>query len=129
MEGDKEYLQQDGQRIAYNLGFKQRLCTPYMRTSCGNPQNLPGNSQWNPASWKGAENAWDESGGLCMVTDQDFGGITTTSARRVFGTASAASIANNQMSENGDCDDKIPFTARSYGGLHINRAWTQNPLC
>lgn len=117
-KGYKEYLQAGrSKNLPTMLGFQAAGSAPIvLGHPVENPQTFATAIRiGNPASWKGAENARDESGGVIgMVTDHEIREAYKLLARTegVFvEPASAASIAGIiKLSENGYFDDKIPFT-------------------
>ncbi len=117
-KGYKEYYQAGrSKNLPKMLGFQAAGAAPIvLGHPVENPQTFATAIRiGNPASWKGAENARDESGGVIgMVTDHEIRSAYKLLARTegIFAEpASAAGIAGViKLAENGYFDGKTPFT-------------------
>jgi len=117
-KGYKEYYQSGrAKNLPKMLGFQASGAAPIvLGHPVENPQTFATAIRiGNPASWKGAENARDESGGVIgMVSDQQIRNAYKLLARTegIFAEpASAASIAGViKLSENGYFDGQTPFS-------------------
>ncbi|MCX8065459.1 MAG: threonine synthase [Candidatus Hydrogenedentes bacterium] len=119
-KGYKEYFQVGkAKNLPRMLGFQAAGAAPIvLGHPIENPQTFATAIRiGNPASWKGAENARDESGGVIgMVTDHEIREAYKLLAKTegVFAEpASAAGIAGIiKLAENGYFDNMEPFTGK-----------------